>query len=261
MANNAREERLAMAYQLLRELIEQSPDELGPLQEPQELPFVRPDDTSGILSATDLLNWLFRPTSRMADPWEDYFVPRRESIVTVPQGTPAGRRSHTPSAKQAFPDRTRPARPDPASDLAPWTDWQLLHSEPENILGDDHAEAAVQCLYDFLHAISRRDVEAAMELVADDYHVFEDDIEIDSLGLRHQIERLLDSLRGWELEVSPVEIPIALGHVLGVLIYVEIEIDAYQPLLDLRRVMVLRRVAMLQWQSQQGWRISALSPI
>ncbi|MDQ5822884.1 MAG: hypothetical protein M3441_01565 [Chloroflexota bacterium] len=260
-----------MAYQLLRELMEQSEEEWDPLQEPQELPFVRPGDTSGILSATDLLTWWFRPTSRMADPWEDYFAPRREPISTTPQRplaqrpaaqqVSAGRRPQLPGANQGFPERARPARPGPAPESAPWTDWQLLHPEPENLLEDDHAEAAVQCLYDFLHAISLRDVEAAMQLVADDYHVLEDDVEIDALGLRHQIERLLDSLRGWELQVSPVEIPMALGHVLGVLVYVEIQIDAYHPLLDLRRVYVQRRVAMLQWQSQRDWRISALSPV
>lgn len=252
-----------MAYQLLRELMEQPEDESNRLQEPRELPFVRPEDATGTMSATDLLTWWFRPTSRMADPWEDYFAPRTQPVGTTAQTQrpPLEKRPQRPGARPSFQHRPRPSQPDPEPDLAPWIDWQLLYSEPENTLEDDHAEAAVQCLYDFLHAISRRDVEGAMQCVADDYHVLEDDIEIDALGLRHQIERLLDSLVGWELQVSPVEIPFPLGHMLGVLIYIEIQIDAYHPLLDLRRVIVQRRIAVLQWQSQQGWRISALSPV
>ena len=95
-------------------------------------------------------------------------------------------------------------------------------------MANDQADAAVACVYDFLHAIGRRDPEAAMACVADDYHVLEDDREVDRLGLRHQVEALLDSLRGWEIEISLAEVPEPLHHPSGILIYCEIQIDAYQ---------------------------------
>ncbi|MDQ3929137.1 MAG: hypothetical protein M3328_08320, partial [Chloroflexota bacterium] len=126
-ANNARDERLAMAYQLLRELMEQPADEGSLLQEPRELPFVRPEDTSGILSATDLLTWWFRPTSRMADPWEDYFDPRRQPPGSAPprppaQRPPAAMRSPLPAPNPGLRDRTGPPWSDPATAAVPWID-------------------------------------------------------------------------------------------------------------------------------------------
>jgi len=143
----------------------------------------------------------------------------------------------------------------------PWLDWRVLAHDPADNLADDQADAAVTCLYDFLHALGRRDVEAALSHVAEDYHTLEEDREVDRLGLRQQVESLLDSLRGWELAVSLAEAPEALAHPYGILIYTEIQIDAHHPLENLRRSLVDRRLALLRHQGDQGWAIAALSRV
>ena len=146
---------------------------------------------------------------------------RPASTLTVPLGRATPRAG--PAARAGRPDRAasdRRGRPVDGRARAAGRSGEEMANE--------HADAAVACLYDFVHAIGRRDPEGAMACVADDFHVYEDDREIDRLALRHQIEALLDSLRDWELEISLAEVPEPLHHPGGILIYCEIQVDAFQ---------------------------------
>jgi hypothetical protein len=78
---------------------------------------------------------------------------------------------------------------------------------PEDHLRAADALAVADCLYDFIHALERFDVEAAMACVAEDFHALRADRELDRQGFRHWIENLLDGLRGREIDVSLAELP------------------------------------------------------
>lgn len=249
-----RDARLELAYQLLRVVLQQPEPETGQPGQLAPPPFL-PPTFQDQLSATDLLGWWFRPAAGTVDPWDDYFA-RTPQALTSPLGRSAADRPPPPLPPPGI-SLSLP----PVEDGAPWTDPRTLIADPMEELADEHAEAAVACLYDFVHAIGRRDVDAAMGYVADDYHVLEDDHEIDRLGLRHQIEALLDSLRGWEVMISLAQMPEPLPHPCGILIYCEMQVDAFQQDQDLRRSTVDRRIAVCELQSTRQWAISALSRV
>ena len=129
----------------------------------------------------------------------------------------------------------QPLSPDPsAAHPASWyRDWQppsdLLASEglaafqqpfwthsgwtDDHLLAED-ALAVTDCLYDFIHALERFDVESAMACVADDFHALKANGALDRQGFRHWIEELLDGLRGRQIDVSLTEVaqPVAYGQ-------------------------------------------------
>ncbi len=246
---------LQFIYELLRSLFEQNAQARKRSASSLPTPFVPPLPPDSQLSATDLLTWWFQPATTTFDPWDEFF----EQFPSAPKSQAAKQPSVPPSASELdIPPELALRQP---QTLNPWTDFRALFSEPEEELIDEHAEAAVECLYDFVHAIGRRDVDAAMQFVAQDYHVLEADNEIDRLALRHQIEALLDSLRGWEFNISLATIPEPVLHPNGILIYAEIQVDAHRADDDLRRCINLRRVAVLERQRNHVWLISALSPI
>ncbi len=251
--------RLMLALELLRSALQQVEGGARQGADPEQLPFIPPlPITVEEMSATDLLSWWFRPTAHVANPWDDYFDQARLA-VTVPMDPSLS--GPPQAAPMRPPPRTRPAPP-AAEPTSPWIDLEVLVAPPEEQLADEQAEAAVECLYEFIHAIGRRDVDAAMRCVADDYHVLDEDREIDRLGLRQEIESLLDSLRGWEFEISLAEIPVPMFHYQGILIYVEAQIEASQPQDDLHRSLISRRIAVLEQRDPQSldWVISAMSP-
>jgi ketosteroid isomerase-like protein len=254
--------RVALAFDLLRGAIEPSADDRDWSGSIGQLPLIPPPFSQTQTSATDLLSWWFRPAASGRAPWDDYFElpPPLMPPVTPQQVTRAGRPAVP--APRVPTSRTPTAAPAaPTHDLNPWITLGALFAAPEQPLADDHAEASLECLYEFIHALGRRDVAGAMYLVTDDYHVLEDDREIDRLGLRHQLESLLDSLQGWELEVSLVTIPEPLLHPTGsVLIFAEIQFDGFRVEDDARRSVVTRRVAVLERHAGQ-WLIAALSPV
>jgi ketosteroid isomerase-like protein len=255
-ANNPIDSRLALVYELLRELAAPSPD-VPPAARDRGRPFTPAPALGGRMSATDILSWWFRPASSAADPWDDYF-----SVSPPPATTRVKRaegRARVPAAPPA--DADAPAAREPATEPHPWANLPAFVAEPETELADELGDAVVECLYGFVHAVGRGDVEGAMALVADDFHVLEDDREIDRLALRHQLESLLDSLRGWTFEISLAEIPEPLFHPCGVLVYAEIQIDAARPDDDLRRCQVEHRVVVFDHDDTGGWKISALSPV
>jgi hypothetical protein len=249
------DKRLETAIALLREMLSQNAPALSPWQERD----IAVPPISGRLSATDRLSWWFRPMTSSRDPWDDYFDPA--ALNPIETFSPGVRSSGSPFITEQ-PSLGPPGIPPNAAELpGPWVTLRLLLAEPEEELLEEEGEAVVTCLYDFLHAIGRREVEQAMTCVAPDYHTLEDDEEIDYLGLTHQLLALLDSLQGWEIEVSLVEIPQPILHPDGILIYAEIQIDAVKPEEGTRKSIPDRRLAVFTRQPNGDWLISALSPL
>jgi hypothetical protein len=251
--------RLILALNLLRSALDGADkDHAGQEINPEQFSFFPPPPIpSEKRSATDLLNWWFKPTSGATDPWDEYFD-KSLPWSNVPLPTDVGPRAKTQTPRK----KTEPSS-DPVSELwqYPWLNLKDLISEPEEELAYENAEAAVECLYDFIHAIGLKDIDVAMSLVAEDYHVFHEDREIDKHGLQRQIEIMLDPLRDWELECSLAEVPVPVFHPIGILIYTEIQIEAYEPRKNLRRSFIDRRVAVFRQQYFGEWMISALSPV
>jgi ketosteroid isomerase-like protein len=200
---------------------------------------VRRPALGGRVSATDRLSWWFRPASGGADPWATYFDTEPARLEPA-NATP-------PPTAEAEPLGRRAAL-------------RLLLAEPEEELIDADAEAVVTCLYDFVHALGRRDVATAIaDCVAEDYHAMERDAEIDRDTLAAQLNAELDRLRGWEIETALLEIPQPILHPDGILVYTELQIDARKG--GEHRTHVHRRLAVFRQGRDHGWRISALSPL
>jgi hypothetical protein len=209
----------------------------------------------GRMSATDQLSWWFRPAGGGDDPWDSFFSDEADEH---------GQADH-PDDVTGFPDVGgvpigRPLLPDPAPRGSP-ARLQSLLAEPEEDLPDAAAESVVTCLYDFVHALGREDLDGAMACVAADYHCIEDDREVDRDGLARRVKTLLDSLHGWEKEVFLVEIPQPLPHPAMILVQVELQINARHRVTQERRTIVDRRVAVFERQRDRSWRIAALSPV
>jgi ketosteroid isomerase-like protein len=247
--------RLIQAYELLRSLIEGAEDSFDVAEAPWGSPVPPLADPDGRLSATDLLSWWFRAPSAMGNPWDLYFNDslRATTKSSDPPAQPLSFQAMINPDPVVGQNSTRPPHP--------WLASLRSHTNIEDVLPDKDAEAAVACVYEFIHAVSRRDVEQAMEMVSEDYHVFEDDREVDKLGLRHEIESLLDSLLGWEIEVSLAEVPDPLSHKYGVLVYIIIQLNAYHPKSGERRSLVNPRIARLKQQTTSQWAILALSRV
>ena len=245
------DDRLRRVHQLLGELLS---DELGgdgdgaeTVQDRWYDPPMPPLEVGSKLSATDLLSWWFRPPSGGGrSGWDAYFE----------EPAPATRDGH------AAPPRPDPAvapPTDPARQLAARAVAEALLPMPDDELASEDAENAVQTFYSFLHAFGEGEIDACLRLVSDDYHVIEDDREIGRQALRGQLEALLASLHGWDYEVTLSAVPEPIPHPYGILLYVEIQIDATMPASGARRGSVERRVVFLERQSEADWKIAALS--
>jgi len=246
--------RLMEAYQLLRSIIEgKSPDNIFPdVQRHLQFSPAPPTGAHGVMSATDLLSWWFRAPLNIPNPWDVYFDRSYQSFDTP-------RPVNLPNANKSK-DETNLRLP-LSAEPALWENLRALIPEPGFHLDDSDAEKVVDCLYEFLHAVGRCDIDSAMQRVADDYHVFEADKEIDRLGLRHRLESLLDSLRGWEIEISLVEVPEPIFCPNGILIHVEIQIDANHQEDNQTKSIVEERIAVFRKQKEGEWKIFALSAI
>jgi ketosteroid isomerase-like protein len=214
-----------------------SPAQLVPWQEkPVPIPTL-----TGRISATDRLSWWFRPSAGGRDPWDSFFEQTASPLEEEPRPSPAG------PALAADPPGRRAAL-------------RLLLAEPDEEMMDSDAEAVVTCLYDFVHAIGRGDVATAVEeCVAPDYHAMEQDVEVDRDGLAAQLHAQLDRLRGWEIDVSLVEIPEPILHPDGILVYAEFQIEAGKN--GARQTLLHRRLAVFRQGRDRRWRIAALSPV
>jgi hypothetical protein len=234
------DERLEQIYSLLREAL--TPQEEQEADRAWYTPSIPPIDPGSKLSATDLLNWWFRPPTASQNRWDLYFgdsAPVHESVkVTLPPAPPAS-----------------PA--DPISRAAV----RALLPVEENELASEDADRATETFYEFLHAYGRRDIDAAMQYIADDYHTFEDDRELDRGDLRNRLEALLDALHGYDFEVSLTTVPESLLHPYGVVMSVEIQIDGVHPQTKVKKNILDKRLVLLQCQAQDKWKIAALGKV
>lgn len=243
-AQNA-DEQLRRIYHILRDAFE--PPSSG--SEPDDSRWHAPPlplNVDGRTSATDLLSWWFRPPSAQESAWNQYFGDSEGSssrAIAKPGEAPK-----TKTVAEAAERNT-----DSRAALRALVDW------PKDELANEDAECAIEIFYNFLHAFGRKDVAAAMQHIAEDYHVFEDDREIDRHDLRSMLESLLESLHGFALDVSLSMIPEPLCHPYGIVTYAEIQIDARRPQDGVKRNLVERRLVLLQKQADFSWKISAFS--
>jgi hypothetical protein len=234
------EERLEQIYGLLREALtqeEEQESERGWYQ-----PSMPPIDPGSKLSATDLLSWWFRPPTTTQNPWDAYFA----------DSTPV-----QDSTKVLSSPRSSPNVVDPVSRAA----IRALLPVEENELASDDADRATETLYEFLHSIGRRDIDTAMQYIADDYHTFEDDRELDRSDLRSRIEALLDAMHGYDLEVSLTTVPEPLLHPYGVVMSVEIQMDGVHPQTRAKKNFLDKRLVVLQRHADDQWKITALGKV
>ena len=251
--------RLARALELLRGVLGEAPGEIpggvpgggtpGPWQ---TLPGPAEEDP-WLVSATDLLiPW--EPEGYAAgaaapaggDPWAGYLPPPPQSAPAAP----------SPPDLPATPAAPLPAA---VASLALGPPGSL-----EEPLDDATSFAAAECLYAFVHALGRRDVEAALELVADDYHAIADDRAVDREGLRHRLEALLDERAAGaggdgmdELDVSLAEPPEPLPYADGlILIAATVQVD-HRPAAGRPETALLEWVAVLE-ETAAGFRICGL---
>jgi len=126
----------------------------------------------------------------------------------------------------------------------------------------DHsiAEAVIETLYGFLHAIERADVPSAMRCVDADYHAMEGDREITHDVLRQQIEDLVDARRDRGLDVSLAQVPEPIASPFGVLVKLTIQIDSRddggQP-----QSLLLHRVAVFRRDREDRWLLASLGVV
>jgi hypothetical protein len=244
----ASQERLAKAYEVLRDLFAQSEGATEAEPAPFYAPQLPPIEFGSRLSATDLLSWWFRPPSGQKDPWESFFARSGESpVAPVPLSAPVPQSEREPWTATAGP--------------SPKAMMRALFPEPYEELESDDADAAIDVFYEFLHAFGRHDIEAAMEYVAEDYHTFENDCEVNRSELRNRLHGLLESFAGWDFQVSLSMAPEALRHPYGIILYAEIQIDGVHPETRAKRNAVERRLVLLQQHGTSAWRVAALSPV
>jgi ketosteroid isomerase-like protein len=239
------DQRLHEVYELLQKVI-QDADQQEPSREAAwYAPPLPPIDPGSRISATDLLSWWFRPPTTGGNPWDSYFgdtAPQTKQVADVPRGSAPS--SASPTSAQ-----------DPVSRAA----FRALLAQDDDDLSAEDADSAVEVFYEFLHAFGRGDVEEALQYVAEDYHTFENDCEVNRNELANRLENLLASLHGWDFNVSLAMVPEPLRHPYGIVIYAEIQIDAVHPESKAKRNLVKRPLVLLEQQSGGEWKIAAFS--
>jgi hypothetical protein len=228
---------------LLNALVEESRDGQHDAPSHWELPILPPPDPEGQLSSTDLLNWWFRAPHGRAG------LPDPNEPVT----SAAGGETALADARRA-----RVAH-DPGQEL--WSEISVVLPEPEEHLAEEHAQAAVDCLYDFLHAVGRRDIDAASDLVHDQYHVIENGEEVDKPKFVNSLAFHFDALRTWDFDVSLAVAPEPVNHPIGVLIHALVQFDAVNLADGSKDGRVEERLAILREDESGAWKIAALPGI
>lgn len=238
------DDRLQRIYDLLGELVHG--EGVEPARDAWYDPPMPPVEVGSNLSATDLLSWWFRPPSPGRQGWDAYFGEEQ-----------AHTRETSPSAQRSA-ESDRSTAPD-ARSIARTMVTEAILRLPADELASEDAESAVQVFYRFLHAFGEGDISGCLQWIADDYHVIEEDREIDRNTLRGHLEALLESLHGWDYEVTLSTVPEPVLHPYGILIYAEIQIDATRAEDGGRRGIFEPRVVFLERQEDAGWKIAALS--
>jgi hypothetical protein len=248
--------RIEQALELIRNLLSEDAqiDSLRPWEKTR---YTSPP-VQGRLSATDRLSWWFRPFSDSQDPWDDFFD---QSSQTLPASLVDHRLFASQPQPLPPPGNPQTVSPDPGLLPGPRAALRLLLSEPEEEIIEDDAQAVVTCLFNFIHAFGQRDVDKAMQYVDQDYHTLDKDEETDRMGLAYQLKSLLDTLIGWDFEISIAEIPRPILYPDAILVYAEILIDAIRPTDSFRRTILERRISVFKQQPDKSWLIQALSQI
>jgi ketosteroid isomerase-like protein len=246
-------ERVIAALRALLEQLEEGDTAATPWIGSADVPL-----SPGRISATDQLSWWFRPAAGAGeDPWERFFTP--PGTTPLAAGPPRAR-----EMQASPPDGHHPWAAAPAAATAPpgrRVSLQLLLAEPEEEMIDADAEAVVAGLYDFVHALGRRDVDAAMTCVAADFHALDEGREIDRSTLARQLRALLDPFIGWDLTTSLVEIPQPMLHPDAILVHAELQLEAHHPATGEWQSVVEPRIAVFRQQRDRRWLISGLAPI
>jgi hypothetical protein len=152
--------------------------------------------------------WHARPDAGEPQPW---LVSATDLLVSWMPDQVA-RDGVRPAWDRYFTQPPQPARPaDDSRRNEPWD--------------SETAERVVDCLYRFLHALERRDLDGAMACVAGNYHAMENDAEVTRDGLRQRIEALFDQWGSDGVTVTLSEIPDPIFHPAGVLVHVTIQVD------------------------------------
>ena len=225
---------LIQAYLRIRELLENEGINVD-TDEPWHGPGVGGEETPPLPSTTDLLI-AWKPESML----ESGLAPAGLAPSVGLGRPPAFERYVEPR-----PTFVEPVQPSTALD---------------DLWDEEAAEAAVDCLFSFIHAIERRDIDAAMDFIATDYHVMEGDREIDRAGLRLQLEALLDRRRNGILRVSLAEVPEPVFHPAGILMLARVQVD-HTPTEGLPQCVMFSHVVVLNETNSGRWLISALSPM
>lgn len=237
--------RLVQAFELLRDFFKDAGERSPEVPSHWQSPLAPAIDSQAGVSATDVINsWFRAPPAERASPWDAFFGDWQRPSVPGPRWTahPAGgAAAGGPAPANGFFSRAAPPGPD------------------GDRLEEVDAQAAVECLYELIHAAGRRDLETAMAVIDEGYHVIEDDEEIDRHTLRRNLESWLDQLRGWEIEISLAVAPEPMPHPRGILIFAEIQVDAWHPEHHVQRSFVDERVAVLREANPGVWKIVALS--
>lgn len=126
--------------------------------------------------------------------------------------------------------------------------------EPE--LAEDDAESIVDSLYDFVHALERREVEHAMELVAADFHAMEGDREVDRAVFRQVLERFVEERPG-ELRISLARVPEPIVHRLGVLLHLVLQVEASEQ----ASAALVESVVVFRQDREEGWKLAGFHRI
>lgn len=192
----------------------------------------------GRISATDQLSWWFRPANSSDDPWDAFFADADEPDVSW---APAAPTAAPAAVSTRIHPRVRPPRSDP----------------PEEVPEAD-AESVVTCMYDFVHAVGRDDLDGAMSCVANDFHSIDHDREMDREDLYRRLKAIHDSLIGWEKTAFLVEIPHPVPYGSLVLMRVEIQVNARHKVTGERRTIADRRVAVFERQTDRCWLLAGL---
>jgi len=119
------------------------------------------------------------------------------------------------------------------------------------------ALAVADCLYDFIHALERFDIEAAMACVADDFHELQANRELDRQGFRHWLEDLLDGLRGREIDVSLAEVPRPVAYGRLVLCETTLQVDLAATSRAVPSSLVFHLLLAFERDVRGSWRILA----
>ena len=132
-------------------------------------------------------------------------------------------------------------------------------SRPDEPWVTDAAERVVDCLYRFLHALERRDLDAVMACVARDYHAIENDVEVTRDGLQRRIEALFDQWAAGGVGVTLTEIPDPVFHTAGVLVRVTIQVDYKTPMYGRLHTDLFGRVLLFVEQPNRDWLLGGMA--